>query len=138
MKLRKRNYPGTLSAEGIVLLENDGVLPLQAGARIALYGFGARYTIKGGTGSGSVNNRSNVSIDEGLRNSGFIITTDDWLSDYDRRYQEAREEWEASIYRIAGGHGGRQRTGGCPQRAGKSQRQTDRHLGQCLRGLSGQ
>ena len=115
MKLRKRNYPRTLSAEesdrerehrriarraaaeGIVLLENDGVLPLQAGARIALYGFGARYTIKGGTGSGSVNNRSNVSIDEGLRNSGFVITTDDWLADYDRRYQEAREEWEASI-----------------------------------------
>ncbi len=121
MKLRERNYPGTLSAEesdrerehrkivrraaaeGIVLLENDGVLPLQAGARIALYGFGARYTVKGGTGSGSVNNRSNVSIDEGLRNSGFVITTDDWLADYDRRYQEAWEEWEASIYRIAGG-----------------------------------
>lgn len=121
MKLRERNYPGTLSAEesdrerehrkiarraaaeGIVLLENDGVLPLQAGARIALYGFGARYTVKGGTGSGSVNNRSNVSIDEGLRNSGFVITTDDWLADYDRRYQEARDEWEASIYRIAGG-----------------------------------
>lgn len=121
MKLCERNYPGTLSkeesvrekehrkiarkaaAEGIVLLENNGVLPLQAGAKIALYGFGARYTVKGGTGSGSVNNRSNVSIDEGLRNSGFVITTDDWLEDYDRRYSEARETWIDSVYRIAGG-----------------------------------
>lgn len=121
MKLRARNYPGTLSeeesvrerehrkiarkaaAEGIVLLENDGVLPLQAGSKIALYGFGARYTVKGGTGSGSVNNRSNVSIDEGLRNSGFVITTDDWLEDYDRRYRKAREAWIDSVYRIAGG-----------------------------------
>lgn len=121
MKLRTRKYPGTLSAEesvrekehriiarkaaaeGIVLLENDGVLPFKAGAKIALYGFGARYTVKGGTGSGSVNNRSNVNIDQGLRNRGFVITTDDWLEDYDRRYREAREEWVDSIYRIAGG-----------------------------------
>lgn len=120
MKLRERKYPGTLvetessrekehrkiarkaAAEGIVLLENNGVLPLQPGAKIALYGFGARYTIKGGTGSGSVNNRSNVSIDEGLRNMGFTVTTDDWLDDYDRRYNAAREAWVDSIYRIAG------------------------------------
>ncbi len=121
MKLRKRDYPGTLStkesvrelenrritrkaaAEGIVLLENDGVLPLKSGEKVALYGFGARYTVKGGTGSGSVNNRSNVNIDEGLRNAGFVITTDDWLDDYDRRYEAARETWIASIYEIAGG-----------------------------------
>lgn len=120
MKLRERKYPGTLvetessrekehrkiarkaAAEGIVLLENNGVLPLQPGAKIALYGFGARYTIKGGTGSGSVNNRSNVSIDEGLRNMGFSVTTDDWLDDYDRKYNAAREAWVDSIYRIAG------------------------------------
>lgn len=111
MKLRERKYPGTLvetessrerehrkiarkaAAEGIVLLENNGVLPLQPGAKIALYGFGARYTVKGGTGSGSVNNRSNVNIDEGLRNMGFSVTTDDWLDDYDRRYKAAREAW---------------------------------------------
>ncbi|MBR3404179.1 MAG: hypothetical protein IKG91_02680, partial [Firmicutes bacterium] len=34
------------AAEGFVLLENDGMLPLQAKA-IALYGNGARLTIKG-------------------------------------------------------------------------------------------
>lgn len=34
--------------EGIVLLENDGVLPLSVG-KVALYGAGADMTIKGGT-----------------------------------------------------------------------------------------
>lgn len=41
------------AAEGFVLLENNGILPLKPG-RIALYGSGARMTVKGGTGSGAV------------------------------------------------------------------------------------
>lgn len=89
------------AAEGIVLLENNGVLPLQKGSRLALYGGGARHTIKGGTGSGMVSNRSNVSIDEGLRNAGFIITTDAWLDDYDRDYQECYEKWKSCLYEIS-------------------------------------
>ena len=47
--------------EGIVLLENDGTLPLVPG-KIALYGAGAGMTIKGGTGSGEVNERHAVTI----------------------------------------------------------------------------
>lgn len=44
-----------LAGECMVILENDGVLPLQAGTKkIALFGTGARHTIKGGTGSGDV------------------------------------------------------------------------------------
>ena len=118
--MRRMTYPGTLSpeetqrerdhrkisrkaaAEGIVLLENDGVLPIAPGSKVALYGGGARYTIKGGTGSGSVNNRSNVSIDEGLRAAGLHITTDAWLDDYDARYADARQAWIEEIYRLAG------------------------------------
>lgn len=84
--------------EGIVLLKNEnGVLPLAAGSRIALYGRGARKTVKGGTGSGSVNERSCVSIYEGLLAAGFIITTKDWLDDYDTRFDEANEAWSAVI-----------------------------------------
>lgn len=51
--------------EGIVLLENDGCLPVKPG-KIALFGAGAGMTIKGGTGSGEVNERHAVSIREGL------------------------------------------------------------------------
>ena len=46
------------AVEGIVLLENDGCLPLNPG-KIALYGAGAKMTIKGGTGSQSMD-ESNV------------------------------------------------------------------------------
>ena len=65
--LERENRQISLEAarEGIVLLENDGTLPRQPG-RIALYGAGAALTIKGGTGSGEVNDRHNITILEGL------------------------------------------------------------------------
>ena len=46
------------AVEGIVLLENDGCLPVNPKinhGKLALYGAGAKMTIKGGTGSGEVN-----------------------------------------------------------------------------------
>ena len=44
------------ACEGMVLLKNDGCLPF-SGKKVALYGAGASMTIKGGTGSGEVNER---------------------------------------------------------------------------------
>ncbi|MCL2050270.1 MAG: glycoside hydrolase family 3 C-terminal domain-containing protein [Lachnospiraceae bacterium] len=67
--------------ESIVLFENDGALPLKPG-KIALYGNGVIYTLKGGTGSGEVNERNSVSILEGFYNAGFTVTNQSWLSDY--------------------------------------------------------
>ena len=61
------------AAEGIVLLKNeDHVLPLKEGIAVALYGAGAGKTIKGGTGSGDVNEREKVSICEGMKNAGLL------------------------------------------------------------------
>lgn len=77
--------------EGIVLLENDGCLPLKKG-KIALYGAGADMTIKGGTGSGEVNERHAVSIMEGLEKAGFKITTKKWIEHYRELFK--REEME--------------------------------------------
>lgn len=76
--------------EGIVLLENDGCLPIKP-CRIALYGAGAEMTIKGGTGSGEVNERHAVSILEGLENSGFTITSKPWIDEYRTVYERAEE-----------------------------------------------
>lgn len=55
------------AAAGIVLLKNRGVLPLNPGAPVALFGAGAGRTVKGGTGSGDVNNRASVSIWQDLK-----------------------------------------------------------------------
>ena len=87
-----------VAADGIVLLANDGVLPLAAGARAALYGVAARYTIMGGTGSGSVNCRPGVTIDQGLRDAGITVTNTGWLDALDRERSEIYESWKKSIY----------------------------------------
>ena len=89
------------AAEGIVLLENNGILPLQPGASVALYGGGARYTIKGGTGSGSVNSRDTISVDQGLRGGGLHVTTDQWLDAYDELFSEAKTAWKQMIYDLS-------------------------------------
>ena len=91
------------AAEGMVLLENDGTLPFRPGARLALMGTGARHTIKGGTGSGDVNSRDTVSVDQGLRDAGFAITTTEYLDAFDAAYAKARDEWEKAIYAATGG-----------------------------------
>ncbi len=90
------------AAEGMVLLHNQGVLPLQKGAKLALFGRGARYTIKGGTGSGDVNARNTVTVDMGLREAGFEIVNGDYLDRYDAAFAVSLKEWEEAIYREAG------------------------------------
>ena len=84
-KLEELNANISLRAalEGIVLLENNGVLPLKD-KKIALYGAGALTTIKGGTGSGEVNERHSISIMEGLEMEGFDITTKEYLFEYEK------------------------------------------------------
>ena len=85
----RRNLKAAYKAacESMVLLKNDGVLPLQT-KKIALYGPGASKTIKGGTGSGEVNERHSVSVLEGLKDRGFEITTMQWINDYEQAYAD--------------------------------------------------
>ena len=76
------------ACEGMVLLKNDGTLPFAA-KKVALYGPGASRTIKGGTGSGEVNERHSVTILEGLEDRGFEIATKGWIADYEAQYTAA-------------------------------------------------
>lgn len=97
-ELRNRKTAGRAAAEGIVLLENKNhFLPLKKNSNIALYGGGADKTIKGGTGSGDVNARDSVTICQGLINAGFRVTTQDWITDYNKAYEQARLDWKESI-----------------------------------------
>lgn len=82
-----------IAGDGIVVLKNESALPV-SGKRIALYGSGARRTVKGGTGSGSVNERHSVSIEEGLLAAGFTVTTKDWLDRYDDYYDSTYKAWK--------------------------------------------
>lgn len=57
----------SLAGECVVLLENDGALPLSGTGKLALYGDGARHTVRGGTASGDVNIRSDVNMPQILK-----------------------------------------------------------------------
>ena len=87
--------------EGIVLLKNEGLLPLKKDTKIALLGIGAEKTIKGGTGSGDVNNRESVSIYAGMKEKNAGIVSEEWLKDYHNRYEQARAEWKEQILEAA-------------------------------------
>ena len=81
------------ACEAMVLLKNDGTLPFKT-KKIALYGPGAPMTIKGGTGSGEVNERHSVSILEGLENRGFEITTKGWIESFRQFYKDAEAAYK--------------------------------------------
>lgn len=80
-------------AECAVLLKMDGKFPLKATGPIAVYGSGARNTVKGGTGSGENTSDYFVTIEEGLRHTGFQITTDAWLDGYDTIRKQAKQKF---------------------------------------------
>ena len=92
LELKNRALARKAAAEGFVLLENDGTLPLKE-KRIALYGAGARMTVKGGTGSGAVRERYSVTIEQGLISAGYEIASTPWLDRFDRFYADTYETY---------------------------------------------
>ena len=93
LETANRNIAYQAACEGIVLLKNENnVLPLQI-SKIALFGAGASRTVKGGTGSGEVNERYTVSILEGLENAGFTVTTKRWITDFEKELQRDIDEY---------------------------------------------
>ena len=84
-----------------LLLRRNGAFPLSGPCSLALYGSGARHTVKGGTGSGEVNSRFFTSVEQGLKDEGFEITTASWLDSYDRKRTSARESFRQQIRKQA-------------------------------------
>lgn len=101
---KNRDLAREAGTECIVLLENDGLLPLRSPGSVALYGVGARHTVRGGTGSGDVYTRGDVSVEQGLRNAGFNVTSTDWLERQDGAYSRALEEYETWVAEYAAKH----------------------------------
>ena len=84
-----------------VLLKKDGSFPLESPCTLAAYGSGVRRTIKGGTGSGEVNSRYSVSIEEGLRDAGFTLTGADWHTGYEQVRKNAHKAFLAQLKKDA-------------------------------------
>ena len=84
-------------AECTLFLKRNDCFPLSEPGKIAAYGNGVRHTIKGGTGSGEVNSRYFVTVEEGLRAAGFTITTNCWLDAYDLKLAQAKEQFVRDV-----------------------------------------
>lgn len=85
------------AAESFVLLKNEkDTLPLKAD-KIALFGMGARKTVIGGEGSGDCNPRYKTSVEQGLEEAGYTITSKAWLDDYDREYADTYEQFRQMV-----------------------------------------
>ena len=79
------------AAEGMVLMKNNGVLPIAKEAKsIALYGCTSYDFIAGGTGSGNVNHAYVVSLLDGLKNGGYTVS-DELKTAYEQYIAEAKE-----------------------------------------------
>ena len=94
---RLRPYLG----ECTVLLKRNGAFPLEKPCRIAACGSGVRDTVKGGTGSGEVNSRYFVSIEQGLKNAGFTITNPFWPDMFKAFNEREKERRRAEIRKKA-------------------------------------
>lgn len=92
-EINHRNVAKKLALECMVLLENDGVLPLKKVEKIALFGNGVRETVKGGDGSGAVNSRESTSVEQGFLNAGFKITTTNWLNLQAEKIQMSKKQY---------------------------------------------
>ena len=79
--------------ECCVLLKKDGSFPLDSPCSIAAYGHGVRHTIKGGTGSGEVNSRYFVNIEQGLEEAGFTLVHKSWHEDFEKALEQAKAEF---------------------------------------------
>jgi len=73
------------AGESIVLLRNEGALPLSGNEKVALYGVSSIDFVAGGTGSGDVNKAYVVNMVQGMKNAGFKL--DKSLVDFYTAYQ---------------------------------------------------
>lgn len=99
----KRNLERSrkVATEGMVLLKNNGVLPIAASSKtIALFGSGARRTVKGGTGSGDVNSRIVYNVEQGLEEAGFSVGSKNWLQLHDDNCNNALQAWGANFQKV--------------------------------------
>lgn len=77
--------------EGMVLLKNEqGILPLAKGTKVALFGKGTFDYVKGGGGSGDVTVEYTTNLYEGLKSLDNHVYVEENLADYYREYVQGQ------------------------------------------------
>ena len=84
------------ASQGMVLLKNEGALPLGRKSKVALFGVPSYDTMVGGSGSGYVNRAYKVTVDEGLEAAGFRL--DKKLAESYREYVRQEKAKQPAEY----------------------------------------
>lgn len=74
--------------EGMVMVKNNGMLPLDPNSRLNVFGWASTNPIYGGTGSGSADNSGNIDILTSLTDAGFEVNQT--IIDMYREYSPTR------------------------------------------------
>ena len=89
------------AAEGMVLMKNEEALPFKENVKnVALYGCTSYDFIAGGTGSGNVNHAYVVSLLDGLKNGGYIVS-DELKTTYEKYIADAKEAQKKALEEMA-------------------------------------
>lgn len=96
-ELKNRELSRKVATEGVVLLKNEGLLPLDTDKKLAVFGNGVAKIMKGGTGSGDVNERRVVSVLEGLLAAGYPIVNEKNARKYMADYKAAMTDWREKV-----------------------------------------
>lgn len=101
-EIRHTQEAREFAARGMVLLKNDGSLPIRA-EKVALYGTGARHTLHAGIGAAGTICRHVSSIEEGLTNAAINVTTKAYLDRYDDFMKTVEEAHYKELWQRAHG-----------------------------------
>ena len=89
------------AAEGMVLMKNNKALPFAESVKnVALYGCTSYDFIAGGTGSGNVNHAYVVSLLDGLKNGGYMVS-DELKTAYEKYIADCKEAKKKEIEEMA-------------------------------------
>ena len=85
----------SIAKEGMVLLKNEGILPLKKGSRVALFGKAVFDYVKGGGGSGDVTVAGTTNLYDGFKQAGHAEIFEEGCDFYRKAVTKAYAEGEA-------------------------------------------
>lgn len=92
-----------IEAEGLVLLKNEGGLPLSKGQKVSVFSVSSVDMVYGGTGSGSVDTSSVVNLKDALENAELSVNPELW-SFYEGKqeegFQRSAPTWQGGKFSI--------------------------------------
>lgn len=106
LRQEKVEFARRAAADGMVLLKNDGTLPLDKNKAVALFGIASYQAFKIGWGSGDMMAQKVVQINDALSSVGFDIekTADEvsknWIEAHKEEYLRVNRNWAEWTFRF--------------------------------------